>query len=119
MQSVQSFIRNGNLPGLPGALEKVIRRLWATQTVHKAPAGARPEVLKEPDEATRIVPMSAAPLGENLAHHLAWSYPAQLQIARHVERSQGRRIDREQVLDVKIADIFEVPAGAAVARHPL
>ena len=68
------------------------------------------------DDAAAARRGGAAPLAEDLRHHLAGDGAARARGSARVGPAQLDRIDAEEQTQVVIADVLEVPAGAGVAR---
>ena len=85
--------------------------------IDHAPAGARPRIAPQPHERAAAGRAPPSPLGKGRGHDLARDHAAERQISLGIGIAQRRGIDTEQPLQVVIAHVLEVPAGAAIARH--
>src|SRR6185437_15371819 len=109
VKSIQTLIGHRDLSSTPTATQIIIGGLGYAKAIDNAPAGSGPKILEKPHQSSRIPGVAASPFGKYLRHYFAGDNLAQLQITRHIEVTELDRIHGEEVLQIEIAHILEVP----------
>src|SRR6185437_293801 len=119
VNTIQTFI--GHPYGLrrESAFEVPISRLRMSVRIENAPAGARFRIRAPEDNAAPATRFRPPPFSEDFRHHFAGNDAREFEVALDVGIAQDRRIDRVQQFQIVIADIFEIPARASIARDSL
>ncbi len=92
-----------------GALQRVPDGFRAPGRVDRAPAGADDQVLPEQHQRAGGRRGRTAPLVDGALDHLGRYRPRQRQIACAVLDAQPPRIDAEEVLQIMVAHVLEIP----------
>ena len=118
-ETVQPLVGRDERDRRPGSLEIPVDGLGPAAGIDDSPAGARREVAGEPDEPAAACRSRTPPFGKGPQHRFAGRDAAEREIALAIAARSVVRLDVEELPDVVIADVFEVPVGASVAGTPV
>ncbi len=117
IEPVEALVGHQHLNGLQRFREAVQGAFRPSCGIDQAPACAGSQILKLPDQRTATCRTAAAPFSEYVAHQFGDHRARQVQITLRVFVTQARGLDTIQRLQIVVAHVVEIPAGAGVARH--
>ena len=93
----------------------VVGRLRLAAMVEDAPACTGDQVAQPEDEPASARRGGPPPLAEHLRHHLAADGPRELEVALRIGAPQLDRVEVEELAEVVIAHVVEIPADTGIA----
>ena len=117
IEAVQTLVRQQQRGRLQHPAEGVPRRLGAAVTVDQSHARPVEQVLLLQHERAATRRLGASPLRERLGHHGGDCGATEVEVVVGLHVSDGDRIDIEELADVVVADVLEVPRTTGIPRY--
>src|SRR6266853_458095 len=117
IHTVRAFVRGPDSARSERVLQEPISGFGPAVRIENAPTGPGLQIRAPQHDSAAARRSGTAPLAKHLRHDLARDHAREFPIATGIGVASGNGIDGIKQLEVMIANVFKVPAGARVPRH--